>query len=135
MVQSRVQIHRVVNLRIEGAKASTGTKTTAEAVLLLRSYYKAGRWNHLERQALTTTTGIATVDRKKWMAPGRGDLNLLITRPIEYLCSIGCQDARAGCTVGVAVEDEDEREQCPVLALLVCQVSMAGTVYGGLSSK
>jgi len=34
-------------------------KTSAEAVLLLRSYYKAGRWNHLEKQALTTTTGIA----------------------------------------------------------------------------
>ena len=51
-------IRRVVNLRLKGPSIYWH-KTTAEAVLLLRSYYKAGRWNHLERQALTTTTGIA----------------------------------------------------------------------------
>jgi hypothetical protein len=51
-------IRRVVNLRLKGPSISWH-KTSAEAVLLLRSYYKAGRWDHLERQALTTTTGIA----------------------------------------------------------------------------
>ena len=52
-------IRRVVNLRLKGPSISWH-KTSAEAVLLLRSYYKAGRWNHLEKQALTTATGIAT---------------------------------------------------------------------------
>jgi hypothetical protein len=51
-------IRRVVNLRLKGPSIYWH-KASAEAVLLLRSYYKAGRWNHLERQALTTTTGIA----------------------------------------------------------------------------
>jgi hypothetical protein len=51
-------IRRVVNLRLKGP-SMYWHKTSAEAVLLLRSYYKAGRWNHLERQALTTTAGIA----------------------------------------------------------------------------
>jgi hypothetical protein len=51
-------IRRVVNLRLKGPSIYWH-KPSAEAVLLLRSYYKAGRWNHLERQALTTTTGIA----------------------------------------------------------------------------
>ena len=51
-------IRRVVNLRLKGPSIYWH-KASAEAVLLLRSYYKAGRWIHLERQALTTTTGIA----------------------------------------------------------------------------
>jgi hypothetical protein len=51
-------IRRVVNLRLKGPSIYWH-KTSAEAVLLLRSYYKAGRWNHLEKQALTTTTEIA----------------------------------------------------------------------------
>jgi hypothetical protein len=51
-------IRRVVNLRLKGPSIYWH-KTSAEAVLLLRSCYKAGRWNQLERQALTTTTGIA----------------------------------------------------------------------------
>ena len=50
-------IRRVVNLRLKGPSIYWH-KTSAEAVLLLRSYYKAGRWNHLERQALMTTTRI-----------------------------------------------------------------------------
>src|SRR5512142_2657770 len=45
---------RVVNLRLKGLSIYWH-KASAEAVLLLRSYYKAGRWDHLERQALTTT--------------------------------------------------------------------------------
>ena len=40
-------IRRVVNLRLKGPSIYWH-KTTAEAVLLLRSYYKAGRWNHRE---------------------------------------------------------------------------------------
>jgi hypothetical protein len=51
-------IRRVVNLRLKGPSIYWH-KASAEAVLLLRSYYKAGRWKHLEKQALTTTTGIA----------------------------------------------------------------------------
>src|SRR3954466_4365047 len=51
-------IRRVVNLRLKGASIYWHKKS-AEAVLLLRSYYKAGRWNHLERQALTITTASA----------------------------------------------------------------------------
>jgi hypothetical protein len=51
-------IRRVVNLRLKGPSIYWH-KTSAEAVLLLRAYYKAGRWDHLERQALTTATGTA----------------------------------------------------------------------------
>jgi hypothetical protein len=51
-------IRRVVNLRLKGASIYWHKKS-AEAVLLLRSYYKAGRWKHLERQALTTNSGVA----------------------------------------------------------------------------
>jgi hypothetical protein len=51
-------IRRVVNLRLKGPSIYW-QKTGAEAVLLLRAYYKAGRWNHLERQALMATTGYA----------------------------------------------------------------------------
>src|SRR3954454_341250 len=51
-------IRRVVNLRLKGPSIYWH-KTSAEAVLLLRSYYKAGRWNQLERQAFTTTLRVA----------------------------------------------------------------------------
>ena len=51
-------IRRVVNLRLKGPTIYWH-KMSAEAVLLLRSYYKAGRWNHLEKQALTTATASA----------------------------------------------------------------------------
>src|SRR3954468_11414282 len=51
-------IRRVVNLRLKGASIYWHRKN-AEAVLLLRSYYKAGRWKHLERQALTNNSGVA----------------------------------------------------------------------------
>jgi len=51
-------IRRVVNLRLKGPSIYWHKKS-AESVLLLRSYYKAGRWNHLEKQALTTATEIA----------------------------------------------------------------------------
>jgi hypothetical protein len=51
-------IRRVVNLRLKGPTIY-GHKTSAEALLVLRSYYKAGRWNHLEKQALTTATARA----------------------------------------------------------------------------
>jgi hypothetical protein len=51
-------IRRVVNLRLKGASIYWHKKS-AEAVLLLRSYYKAERWNHLEEQALTITIGAA----------------------------------------------------------------------------
>ena len=49
-------IRRVVNLRLKGPSISWH-KTSAEAVLLLRSYYKAGRWNHLERRHLRLQQG------------------------------------------------------------------------------
>ena len=50
-------IRRVENLRLKGASISCHNRN-AEAILFLRSYSKAGRWNHLERQELTATTGI-----------------------------------------------------------------------------
>src|SRR5512132_2530427 len=51
-------IRRVVNLRLKGASIYWH-KESAEAVLLLRSYYKAERWEHLEEQALTISIGTA----------------------------------------------------------------------------
>jgi hypothetical protein len=41
---------RVVNLRLKGASIFW-CRASAEAILLLRSYYKAGRWNLLKRMA------------------------------------------------------------------------------------
>ena len=43
-------VRRVVNLRLKGASLFW-CRTSAEAILLLRSYYKAGRWNLLNRMA------------------------------------------------------------------------------------
>ena len=45
-------IRRVINLRLKGA-GIFWHEESAEAVLLLRSYYKAGRWKNLERQVVT----------------------------------------------------------------------------------
>ena len=47
-------IRRVVNLRLKGASIYWH-KQSAEAVLLLRSYYKAGRWKLLKRMATSHT--------------------------------------------------------------------------------
>ncbi len=46
-------IRRVVNLRLKGA-AIFWLRETAEAMLMLRSYYKAGRWNMLKKMAFST---------------------------------------------------------------------------------
>ena len=43
-------VRRVVNLRIKGP-GLFWKKENAEAILLLRSYFKAGRWNLLKRMA------------------------------------------------------------------------------------
>ena len=43
-------VRRVVNLRLKGASLFW-CRASAEAILLLRSYYKAGRWNQLKRMA------------------------------------------------------------------------------------
>jgi hypothetical protein len=43
-------VRRVVNLRLKGASIFW-CRASAEAILLLRSYYKAGRWNLLKRMA------------------------------------------------------------------------------------
>jgi hypothetical protein len=43
-------VRRVVNLRLKGASIFW-CRASAEAILLLRSYYKAGRWNILKRMA------------------------------------------------------------------------------------
>jgi len=43
-------IRRVVNLRLKGA-STFWRKENAEAILTLRSYYKAGRWNMLKNMA------------------------------------------------------------------------------------
>jgi len=44
-------IRRVINLRLKGA-GIFWQKKSAEAVLLLRAYYKAGRWKNLENQVV-----------------------------------------------------------------------------------
>jgi len=43
-------VRRVVNLRLKGA-GIFWCRASAEALLLLRSYYKAGRWNLLKHMA------------------------------------------------------------------------------------
>jgi hypothetical protein len=43
-------VRRVVNLRLKGASIFW-CRASAEAILLLRSYYKAGRWNQLKHMA------------------------------------------------------------------------------------
>jgi hypothetical protein len=43
-------VRRVVNLRLKGPSLFWG-RANAEAILLLRSYYKAGRWEMLKRMA------------------------------------------------------------------------------------
>src|SRR5262249_47914297 len=43
-------VRRVVNLRLKGPSLFW-RRASAEAILLLRSYYKAGRWNLLKRMA------------------------------------------------------------------------------------
>jgi hypothetical protein len=45
-------IRRVVNLRMKGA-CIYWLEKTAEAMLMLRSYYKAGRWNLLKHQSFS----------------------------------------------------------------------------------
>ena len=52
-------IRRVVNLRLKGASIYW-LEDTAEAMLLLRSFYKSGRWNMLKKQ--TFSTGYCSVD-------------------------------------------------------------------------
>ena len=47
----RDAIRRVINLRLKGA-GIFWHKKSAEAVLLLRAYYKAGRWKNLENQVV-----------------------------------------------------------------------------------
>ena len=44
-------IRPVLNLRLKGA-GMFWQKSSAEAVLLLRAYYKAGRWKCLENQVV-----------------------------------------------------------------------------------
>jgi hypothetical protein len=43
-------IRRVVNLRLKGACIFWG-KDNAEKILMLRAFYKAGRWNLLKQMA------------------------------------------------------------------------------------
>ena len=43
-------VRRVINLRLKGPSL-LWCRASAEAILLLRSYYKAGRWNMLKRMA------------------------------------------------------------------------------------
>jgi hypothetical protein len=43
-------VRRVVNVRLKGPRLF-GCRASAETILLLRSYDKAGRWNMLKRMA------------------------------------------------------------------------------------
>lgn len=47
---SESTVRRVINLRLKGASLAW-CRASAEAILLLRSYYKAGRWKMLKRMA------------------------------------------------------------------------------------
>jgi hypothetical protein len=47
-------VRRVINLRLKGPSIFW-CRASAEAILLLRSYYKAGRWNLLKRMATSYT--------------------------------------------------------------------------------
>jgi len=51
-------VRRVLNLRMKGASIFW-TKANAEAMLLLRAYYKSGHWKTLEHKALTTNYALA----------------------------------------------------------------------------
>jgi len=46
-------IRRVINMRLKGA-ATYWLKENAEGMLMLRSYFKSGRWNMLKRLALSS---------------------------------------------------------------------------------
>ena len=48
--QMESTVRQVVNLRLKGASLFW-CRASAEAILLLRSYYKAGRWNLLKGMA------------------------------------------------------------------------------------
>lgn len=52
-------IRRVVNLRLKGASIYW-LRETAEAMLLLRSYYKSGRWNMLKKLTFSVQLGSVT---------------------------------------------------------------------------
>ena len=47
-------VRRVINLRLKGPSIFW-CRASAEAILLLRSYYKAGRWKLLKRMATSHT--------------------------------------------------------------------------------
>jgi hypothetical protein len=47
-------VRRVVNLRLKSA-STYWLRETAEAMLMLRSYFKAGRWNTLKKLSFSTT--------------------------------------------------------------------------------
>lgn len=51
-------VRRVLNLRMKGASIFW-TKDNAEAMILLRAYYKSGHWKTLEHKALTTNYALA----------------------------------------------------------------------------
>jgi hypothetical protein len=52
-------VRRVVNLRLKGASLFW-CRASAEAILMLRSYYKAGRWNLLKRMATSHSALLET---------------------------------------------------------------------------
>ena len=51
-------IRRVVNLRLKGP-AIFWHRESAEAMLMMRSYYKAGRWNLLKQMAFSASIQVA----------------------------------------------------------------------------
>ena len=62
-------IRRVINLRIKGASIYW-LPESVDAILLLRSFYKSGRWNCLQRMAMTPV-GDERVTGKSGMRPIR----------------------------------------------------------------
>ena len=71
-------IRRVINLRIKGASIYW-LPESVDAILLLRSFYKSGRWNCLQRMAMTPG-GCERVTGKSEMRPSGPTVGLPVGR-------------------------------------------------------
>jgi Family of unknown function (DUF6399) len=74
-------VRRVMNLRLQGSSLFW-CRASAEAILLLRSYYKAGRWNLLKRMATSPLALLETWPEKWELAQCFTAIhNFFLTRP------------------------------------------------------
>ncbi len=81
-------VRRVVNLRLKGPSLFW-CRASAEAILLLRSYYKAGRWNMLKHPATSHSALLGTWPESWDCAPPVlgccGDALLRTAEPLALL--------------------------------------------------